>query len=68
MAIDNRHRVYMSFMDRSGWQCQFLEADLKTPLPRKLTFASPGKVVVAHNQVHHSAQYLSRIALSAVNR
>jgi hypothetical protein len=24
----------MSFMDRRGWLCQFLEADLKTPLPR----------------------------------
>jgi len=23
----------MSYMDRQGWQCQFLEADLKTPLP-----------------------------------
>ena len=32
------HRVYMSFFRRQGWQVQFLEADLKTPLPRKLTF------------------------------
>jgi len=23
------------FPDRHGWQCQFLEADLKTPLPAK---------------------------------
>lgn len=29
---------------RSGWQVQFLEADLKTPLPRKLTFADPDKI------------------------
>ena len=28
-----RHRVYLSFQDRHGWQCQALEADLKTPLP-----------------------------------
>ena len=28
-----RHRVYLSFQDRHGWQCQFLEADLQTPLP-----------------------------------
>jgi hypothetical protein len=28
-----------------GWYCQFLEADLKTPLPRKVTFATPEKVV-----------------------
>ena len=34
MAIDDRHRVYMSFQDRHGWQCQFLEADLQTPLRR----------------------------------
>ncbi len=31
-------RVYMSFFFRKDWQIQFLEADLKTPLPRKLTF------------------------------
>lgn len=45
MANDNHHRVYMFFMDRRGWQCQFLETDLKTPLPRKLTFASPDKII-----------------------
>jgi hypothetical protein len=46
MANPNaRRRVYMSFQDRQGWQCQFLEADLQTPLPRKLHFASSAKVV-----------------------
>jgi len=35
----------MSFQDRHGWQCQFLESDLKTPLPRKLHFTSPDKIV-----------------------
>jgi hypothetical protein len=35
----------MSFMDRKGWQVQFLEQDLKTPLPRKLHFASPDKII-----------------------
>ena len=34
----------MSFFRRQGWQVQFLEADLKTPLPRKLTFADPDKI------------------------
>jgi len=29
---------------RSGWQIQFLEADLKTTLPRKFTFADPEKI------------------------
>src|SRR5580658_3522986 len=38
------HRVYMYFFFRSGWQVQFLEADLKTPLPRKLTFTDPEKI------------------------
>jgi hypothetical protein len=28
----------MSSFFRSGWQVQFLEADLKTALPRKLSF------------------------------
>jgi hypothetical protein len=40
-----RHRVYLSFQCRYGWHCQFLEQDLKTPLPRKLHFASPDKLV-----------------------
>jgi hypothetical protein len=35
----------MVFQDRYGWHCQFLEADLKTPWPRKLTFASPDKII-----------------------
>jgi hypothetical protein len=34
----------MSFMQSHGWYCQFLEEDLKTPLPRKLTFASSDKI------------------------
>jgi hypothetical protein len=35
----------MYFMRNDGWFCQFLEADLKTPLPRKLTFADPAKII-----------------------
>jgi hypothetical protein len=38
------HQVYMYFFLRSGWQVQFLEPDLKTPLPRKFTFADPEKI------------------------
>jgi hypothetical protein len=33
-------RVYMSFMQRQGWHCQFLEEDLKTALTKKLAFLS----------------------------
>ena len=35
----------MSFMHRDGWYCQFLEEDLKTSLPRKLTFATSDKIL-----------------------
>jgi hypothetical protein len=28
----------------NGWHIQFLESDLKMPLPRKLTFADPEKI------------------------
>ena len=33
------------FQCRNGWQCQFLEKDLKTALPRRLRFTSSDKVV-----------------------
>jgi hypothetical protein len=42
---DDRRRVYMSFQCRGGWHCQFMEADLKTALPRKLHFTSANKVI-----------------------
>jgi hypothetical protein len=31
-------------MLREGWYCRFLEEDLKTPLPKKFTFADVSKV------------------------
>jgi hypothetical protein len=34
------HRVYVSFMLRSTWYCQFLEEDLKTPLRRSSASAA----------------------------
>jgi hypothetical protein len=34
----------MTFFRRSGWQVQFLEADLRTPLPRKFTFTDADKI------------------------
>ena len=34
----------MSFMLREGWHCQFLEEDLKTSLPRKVTLDCPSKL------------------------
>jgi hypothetical protein len=38
------HRVYMYFQFRGDWQIQFLEADLRTPLPRTLTCTDPEKI------------------------
>jgi len=35
----------VSFQFRNGWHCQFLEADLKTSLPKRLHFASPDKII-----------------------
>ena len=39
------HRVYMSFQLRDGWQCKFLEADLKTPLPKRCHFSTSDRLV-----------------------
>jgi hypothetical protein len=35
----------MYFMQRQGWYCQFLEADLKTSLPLKLNLDDPAKII-----------------------
>jgi hypothetical protein len=35
----------MYYMIRDGWYCQFLEADLKTSLPKTFTFAIPEKII-----------------------
>jgi hypothetical protein len=43
MTIHN-HRIYMTFFQREGWYVQFLEADLKTPLPRTFNFKDPEKI------------------------
>ena len=39
-----RRRIYMCFSLRGAWCVQFLEADLKTPLPRQLTFRDSAKI------------------------
>jgi hypothetical protein len=45
MGLDGTtRRVYMTFFLRNGWYCQFLEPDLKTPLPRTFTFATSDKI------------------------
>ena len=44
-ADESRHRVYLYFQYRYEWHCRFLEADLKTPLPRQFNFASSDKII-----------------------
>lgn len=39
------HRIYASFQRRDGWHVQFFEEELKTSLPRKLSFASSDKII-----------------------
>ena len=39
-----RHSVYMSFQKNRSWQVQFLEPDLRTPLPRTFSFAHADKI------------------------
>jgi len=34
----------MCFFQRSGWYCQFLEEDLKTPLPKTTTLDDPARL------------------------
>lgn len=43
-AASGRRRVYMSYMQREGWFCQFLEEDLKTPVGKRLHFRGEEKI------------------------
>jgi hypothetical protein len=43
-AGPGRKRVYMHFILRKGWFCQFLEEDLKTPLPKTIRFTDDRKI------------------------
>jgi hypothetical protein len=44
-ASQDRHRVHMLFRFRGSWRCQFLTEDMRTALPKTLTFASVDKLV-----------------------
>jgi hypothetical protein len=54
----------MYFQCRNGWDCQFLEQDLKTSLPRKLHFASSDKVI---ELVERGGGFTDQDARSMVN-
>ena len=57
------HRVYMYYMHREGWTCQFLEEDLKTPLPKRLHFRDPEKIRNIVEKVGNFADLQDRQAL-----
>jgi hypothetical protein len=38
------HRVYMSIQTQNGWKCQFLEEDLKSPIPVRLNLIREDKL------------------------
>ena len=44
-SFDQSSILSLPLRDRHGWQYQFLEANLKTPLPKRLHVTSPEKVV-----------------------
>jgi hypothetical protein len=55
--------VYMYYMFREGWLCQFLEEDLKTPLPRQLHFRDAVKIRAIVEKVGNFADLQDRQAL-----
>ena len=57
------HRVYMYYILREYWMCQFLEEDLKTPLPGRLHFKSAEKVRAIVDKVGNFANLQDRQAL-----
>ena len=57
------HRIYMYYMYRTSWMCQFLEEDLKTPLPRRLYFRSPEKIRTIMEKVGNFADLQDRQSL-----
>ena len=46
----NEHRICMNFMLRDSWHVSFLEADCRTSLPLKLTFAHSDKILEIHER------------------
>ena len=53
----------MYYIYRNSWMCQFLEEDLKTPLPRRLCFRSPEKIRAVVDKVGSFANLQDRQAL-----
>ena len=53
----------MYYMYRTSWMCQFLEEDLKTPLPRRYNFRDPEKIREIVRKVGSFADLQDRQAL-----
>ncbi len=53
----------MYYMLRDSWLCQFLEEDLKTPLPRRFSFRDPEKIRAIVDKVGNFANLQDRQAL-----
>lgn len=53
----------MYFMLRDGWSIQFLESDLKTPLPRKLQFRDAAKVREMYDRFAEDKSLADRASL-----
>ena len=53
----------MHFQTQSGWHCQFLEEDLKTPLPKKLTLVRQEKLFEIAERGGHKLDLEGRQAL-----
>lgn len=53
----------MYYIYRKSWTCQFLEEDLKTPLPLRLSFRDPEKVRAIVDKVGNFANLQDRQAL-----
>jgi hypothetical protein len=50
-------------MLRTGWHCQFLEADLKMSLPKKLTWPDPETLIQLAERGGYDASLEGRQAL-----
>lgn len=61
--VPGTHRVYMYYMRREGWVCQFLEEDLKTPLLHRLHFKSEERIRTIVDKVGNFANLQDRQAL-----
>jgi len=57
------HRIYMKFMLRDGWECQFLEEDLKTDIRKRVIFRDPQKIREAAERGHSLTDADSRLSL-----